>query len=113
MGDFTLPAAPVALTAILGLLAPYVVAIVNRPQWSPNAKRIVSVLAVAALTAAALVLFYAVTKEPVPEWPQLVLLAIVVSQAAYALLLKPTAVALEQTSEQWFHPGTSLRRDRE
>lgn len=113
MGDFTLPVAPVALTAILGLLAPYVVAIVNRPQWSPNAKRIVSVLATVALTVVALVLFYAVTKEPVPEWPQLVLLAIVVSQAAYALLLKPTAVALEQTSERWFHPGTSLRRDRD
>lgn len=113
MGEFTLPVVPVALTAILGLLAPYFIAIVNRPQWSPHVKRIVAVVAVVVLTAVALVLFYAVTKEPVPEWPQLVLLAVVVSQAAYALLLKPTAVALEQTSEQWFHPGTSLRRDRD
>lgn len=113
MGEFTLPVAPVALTAILGLLAPYVVAIVNRPQWSPNVKRIVAVVAVVVLTAVALVLFYAATKEPVPEWPQLVLLAVVVSQAAYALILKPTAAALESKSDEWFHPGTSLRRDRE
>lgn len=113
MNEFTLPVIPVAVVSILGLLAPYVVAIVNRPQWSPNAKRIVSVIAVAALTAVALVLFYAATKEPVPEWPQLVLLAIVVSQAAYALILKPTAVALESKSDEWFHPGTSLRRDRD
>ena len=113
MNEFTLPVAPVAVTAILGLLAPYFIAIVNRPQWAPHVKRIVAVAATVALTAVALVLFYAVTKEPVPEWPQLVLLAIVVSQAAYALLLKPTAVTLEQTSDRWFHPGTSLRRDRD
>ena len=111
--NIELPTIPAGVMVLLGFFAPYAVALVNRPEWSAWHKRLISVAVNAMLAVVALGGYYVITKEPVPEWPQLVLLAIVVSQAAYALLLKPTAVALEQTSDRWFHPGTSLRRDRD
>lgn len=112
MNDFVLPSVPAIVTAILGLVAPYIVAAVNRPAWSPMWKRIIAVLVTVVLTAFTLAMYFAITREALPEWPQLILLAIVVSQAAYALVLKPSAVVVEQKTEQWFHPGSSLRRDR-
>ncbi len=36
------------------------------------------------------------TGDAVPEWPQLVPLTVVVVQASYALITKPTATAIER-----------------
>lgn len=112
MNEFVLPTVPTIVTAILNLFAPYLVAIVNRPEWSANVKRIVAVVVTVVATALVLVMFYAITREPIPDWPLLLLLAVVVSQAAYALLLKQSAQVVEQATDEWFHPGSSLRRDR-
>lgn len=66
---------------------PSVVAIVNRPLYSPLVKRIVANVVTLVLTLLLLAMHFAITKEALPEWPQLLLLAIMVSQAGYALVL--------------------------
>lgn len=94
----TIPEVPAAIVAILGLLAPYAVALVNRPEWTVAVKRIVSVVVPVVLAAIALVLFYATTGEPVPEWPQLVIIAVVVTQASHALIARESADKVEKAT---------------
>lgn len=96
----TIPEVPAAIVAILGLLAPYAIALVNRPEWSVAVKRIVSVLVPVALAALALVLYFAGTREPIPDWPQLVLLAVVVTQASHSLITRESADKLERATSR-------------
>lgn len=94
----TIPEVPTAIVAILGLLAPYAVALVNRPEWPTRARKIVSAVVPAVLAGIALVLYFASTGEPVPAWPQLVLLAVVVAQASYAYFTRATASKVERAT---------------
>ena len=96
----TIPEVPAAIVAILGLIAPYAIALVNRPEWSVTAKRIVSMLVPIVLAAVALVLYFAGTGEPVTQWPQLVLLAVVVTQASHSLITRETADKLERATSR-------------
>ncbi len=105
--DITLPAIPAGVLVLLALLAPYLQALVQRPSWSPIVKKILAVVLAIVLTAVVLAFYYAYTGDTIPDWPVLVLLAIVVAQASYALVTKTTAAAVERT----FNAGTSLRRD--
>ncbi|QMU97858.1 hypothetical protein FVO59_12050 [Microbacterium esteraromaticum] len=99
--DITLPTIPAGVLVLLALLAPYVQALIQRPEWSPTVKKIVAVGVALALTTVVLAFYYVYTGDTIPDWPVLVLLAIVVAQASYAMVTKTTATALEQrTSPQ-------------
>ncbi|MBW1640487.1 hypothetical protein G3H63_15590 [Microbacterium resistens] len=108
--DITLPTIPAGVTVLLGLLAPYLIGLLNgilsfiEKPWQ---KRTLSVVVSVVLAAVALAFYYLYTGDAVPEWPQLVLLTVVVVQFSYALITKPTAAAIERR----YTPGSSLRRD--
>lgn len=94
--DITLPTIPAGVLVLLGLLAPYVQALIQRPAWSATVKKVVAVAVAIVLTAVVLAFYYVYTGDTVPAWPVLVLLALVVAQASYTLVTKSTATALEQ-----------------
>lgn len=93
--DITLPTIPAGVLVVLGLLAPYVQALIQRPHWSPGAKKVIAVVLALVLTVVVLAFYYVYTGDVVPQWPVLTLLAIVVAQASYTLVTKSTATALE------------------
>lgn len=105
--DITLPTIPAGVLVLLALAAPYLQAIIQRPTWSPTAKRILAVVLAVVLAGVVLAFYYVYTGDTIPDWPVLVLLAIVVAQASYALLIKPSAALVERK----INPGASLRRD--
>lgn len=99
--NIELPSIPAGVLVLLGLLAPYVQALIQRPEWSAAVKKWVAVAVAVVLTAVVLAFYYVYTGDVVPAWPVLVLLALVVAQASYTLVTKSTASALEQrTSRQ-------------
>lgn len=107
--DITLPVIPAGILTLLSLLAPYVIAIINRPSWSASTKRVVSVAASVILAAVVILGYFWYTGDVVPDWPVLIILAIVVVQASYALITKQAGAA---KLEQRTIPSVSLRRDR-
>lgn len=94
--DITLPTIPAGVLVLLGLIAPYVQALIQQPHWPAAAKKWVAVAVALVLTAVVLAFYYVYTGDVVPAWPVLVLLALVVAQASYTLVTKSTASALEQ-----------------
>lgn len=94
--DITLPTIPAGVLVLLALLAPYVQAIIQRPTWSPTAKKIAAVVVAVVLTAIVLAFYYVYTGDTVPAWPVLVLLAVGVAQLSYAMVTKTSATMLEQ-----------------
>jgi hypothetical protein len=105
--NIELPTIPAGVLVLLALLAPYLQAVIQRPKWSPIVKKVLAVTLAIALTAVVLVLYYAYTGDLIPDWPALILLAMVVAQASYALVTKRTAGLVEQA----VNPGARLRRD--
>jgi len=93
-----LPVAPALALTIVNLLAPYATALLNRPAWSANSKRLIAVAVSLALSAVSLAIYYGISGEPVPSLPVLFVLGILVSQTAYALIEKPSAKALEEAT---------------
>lgn len=69
-------------------------ALINHPSWPSGSKRRVAVTVSVVLTVVVLVLYFVLTGDAVPGWPVL-LLGVVVSQAAYALLLTGSAGRVE------------------
>lgn len=98
--DITLPTIPAGVLVLLGLLAPYVQALIQRPAWTPGVKKVIAVAVAIILTAVTLLFYYAYTGDTIPEWPVLVLLTVVVAQASYTLVTKSTASALEQRTSR-------------
>ncbi|MFD8770325.1 hypothetical protein [Microbacterium oxydans] len=94
--NIELPTIPAGVLVLLALAAPYVQALIQRPKWSPTVKRILAVVIPIVLTAIVLAFYFVYTGDTVPAWPALVLLAIVVAQASYALITKNSATELEQ-----------------
>lgn len=94
--DITLPTIPAGVLVLLAVAAPYVQALIQRPSWSPTAKKVIAVVLAFVLTAVVLLFYYVYTGDAVPAWPVLVLLAIVVAQASYTLITKNTATRLER-----------------
>ncbi|ABR10492.1 hypothetical protein MPMin1_gp62 [Microbacterium phage Min1] len=106
--DITLPTIPAGVLTLLALVAPYLQALIQRPSWRPWVKRALSIVLALALTGAVLAFYYVYTGDMVPAWPVLVLLAILVAQASYAMLTRSTAAKVERT----VNAGTgTLRRD--
>jgi hypothetical protein len=93
--DVQIPTLPIGIVTLLGFFAPYAVAIVNRPEWSAAQRKWVALVVTFVLAAVALVIYYLATGEALPEWWALALLAIVVGQASYNLVLKPSAKSVE------------------
>ena len=106
--DITLPTIPAGVLVLLALLAPYLQAIIQRPTWRPWVKRVLAIVLALVLAGVVLAFYYVYTGDVVPDWPVVVLLAIVVAQASYGLLTKTTAAAVERTVN--VGPDT-LRRD--
>jgi hypothetical protein len=93
--EVTLPLMPAGITALLAFLSPYAIAIVNHPSWPAKYKRLVAIIVTVVLAGVSMLLFYAMTGYVYPAWPQFFLLFILISQAAYALILKSSAKDLE------------------
>jgi peptidoglycan/LPS O-acetylase OafA/YrhL len=110
--DITLPTIPAGVLVLLALLVPYLQAIIQRPSWRPWVKRVIAVALALILAAVVLAFYYVYTGDVVPGWPVLVLLAIVVAQASYAMLTRDTAATLERTLNAGSNIGPdTLRRD--
>ena len=90
-----IPAIPAGVLTLLAFFAPYAIALINHPGWPARWKYVVSIAVSLALTVIVLALYYLMSGDTIPQWPVLLLLSIVVTQAAYALILKPSAAALE------------------
>ena len=95
--EITLPLMPSGITALLAFLSPYAIAIVSHPGWPAKYKRAVALGVTVVLAGLSMVLFYMMTGYVYPNPAQFFLLFLLISQAAYALILKPTAKALENT----------------
>jgi hypothetical protein len=93
--DITLPIIPSGLTVLLAFFAPYAVAVINHPSWQPKYKRIVSLVVTILLAAVSMLFYFMMTGYVFPDPAQFILLFLIISQAAYALLLKPSAKAVE------------------
>lgn len=101
--NIELPTIPAGVLVLLALVAPYVSAWLNGALpfvQKPWQKKLVAIVVAALLTAAVLAFYYAYTGDVIPQWPVLVLLAIVVAQASYALVTKSTATAVENASSR-------------
>lgn len=69
--------------------------------WDLIVKKVAAVVVAIVLTAIVLAFYYVYTGDTVPAWPVLVLLAVVVAQASYAMVTKTSATVLEhRTSPQ-------------
>jgi len=94
--NIELPTIPAGVLVLLALLAPYMQALIQSPSWSPAVKKAVAIAVSFVLTGVVLAFYYVYTGDSVPAWPVLVLLAIVVAQASYAMVTKSSATVLEQ-----------------
>ncbi|MBU3995726.1 MAG: hypothetical protein KKF42_08145 [Actinobacteria bacterium] len=93
--NIALPAIPAGILTLLAFFAPYAIAIINHPSWDPKWKRLVAIVVSIILSLVVMALYYVMTGDIIPQWPVLLLLAVVVTQAAYALVLKPSAKSVE------------------
>jgi hypothetical protein len=93
--DVTLPLIPSGVTILLAFFAPYAIAVVNHPGWEPKYKRLISLVVTVLLAGVSMLFYYMMTGYIFPDPAQFVLLFLIISQAAYALILKPSAKALE------------------
>ena len=84
--EIQIPAIPAGVLTLLSVFAPFAIALINHPAWPAGSKRLVALAVSVVLAVLVLLVYFASTGEAVPHWPVLLLLAIVVSQAAYALL---------------------------
>ncbi|WP_213816214.1 hypothetical protein [Glaciihabitans sp. dw_435] len=105
--NIDIPTVPVAIIALLGLFAPYAIAVVNQPRWTVPQRKIVSVVVSLLISAIALVIYYAASGDPIPAWWALLLLGLVVSQASYTLVTKKTAAAVESATSKPIDAGTA------
>lgn len=86
--EIVIPAVPVGVLTLLSFFAPFAIALINHPGWKAGSKRLVAIIVSIALGLVVLGFYYLLTGDTPPGWPWLILLAIVVTQAAYALLRK-------------------------
>ncbi|WP_102193220.1 hypothetical protein [Microbacterium aurantiacum] len=108
--NIELPIIPAGVLMLLALFAPYVIGALNGVLLfiaKPWQKKALAIAVAVVLAVLVLAFYYLYTGDALPEWPVLVLLAVVVVQASYALITKPTASAVERH----FTSGETLRRD--
>ena len=93
--NIEIPAIPAGVLTLLAFFSPYAVALAQHPAWPARYKRLAAILVSVLLTIVVLVFYQLITGDPVSAWPVYFLYALVVQQAAYGLLIKPSAAALE------------------
>lgn len=86
--DIEIPVVPVGILTLLAFFSPYGVAIINHPRWKASSKRLVSIVVSVVLAAAVTLYYYWDTGDALPGWPALIVLAFVISQAAFTILWK-------------------------
>jgi threonine/homoserine efflux transporter RhtA len=91
--DISIPTIPIGILVLLNFFAPFATAVAIDPRWPAKLKKGIAVV-VAIVLAIAVVLFSWWMGDPLPDWPALILLAVVISQASYALITKRPADAL-------------------
>ena len=91
--ELVIPLVPVSVMVLLNFFAPYATALIVQPPWPTVWKKWVAVGVAVVLGAVALALAYFGFGEPVPAWPQMLLLGVLVSQTSYDLLRKKSADA--------------------
>lgn len=84
--EIALPVIPAGVLTLLSFFAPYAIALINHPGWKSGSKRLVAIVVSIVLALIVLVGYYLMTGDMLPSWPVLVLLAIIVTQAAFTLL---------------------------
>jgi len=89
--DIAIPAVPAGVLVLLNFFAPYATSLVVQPWWPTAAKKWVAIGVALVLSAVVLLIAFFGFGEPVPSWPVLLLLGIVVSQTSYDLILKGSA----------------------
>lgn len=94
--DITIPEVPAGILTLLSFFAPYAIALVNRPTWSASAKRLMSVGVSVLLAAAVWVLYFAITGDGLTDWPKMIILAVVITQASYALVTEESSKAVSR-----------------
>lgn len=92
-----LPEVPTLVITLLSLFAPYAIALVESPNWSKGSKKLIAIAASLALTVIVLAIYYASSGEPIPSWPTLLVLGVLVSQSSYALVTKESAAKVEKS----------------
>lgn len=93
--EIVIPTTPLGVLTLLAFFAPYAIAVINKPAWPARVKKWVAILVPILLALLVLVVYYISTGDVVPAWPVLLLLAVVVCQASYALVTKSTAKHVE------------------
>lgn len=89
--EIAIPAVPVGVLVLLNFFAPYATSLVVQPFWPTAAKKWVAIGVALALAGVVLLVAFFGFGEPIPSWPALLLLGVVVSQTSYDLLLKQSA----------------------
>jgi L-lactate permease len=97
MNDIAIPTIPAGILLLLNFFSPYATAVVISPRWSAAQKKIAAIVVSLLLTAVVLLVSWWLGAE-LPSWPVLFLLAVVVSQASYALVTKQSADALASST---------------
>lgn len=92
--NIELPVIPAGVLVLLSFFAPYAIALINHPSWKAGSKRLIAIVVSIVLGAIVLAGYYFMTGDLLPDWPVLILLAILVCQAAYTLLYK-SAITVE------------------
>lgn len=93
--DINMPAVPLGILTLLSLFAPYAVSFINHRRWAPSSKRLVAIVTSLVLALIVIALYYLMTGEPPMDWPYMLVLAVLVTQTSYSLLLKPSATIVE------------------
>lgn len=93
--EIQIPVIPAGVLTLLAFFSPFAIALINHPSWPAGSKRLVAIFVSIVLALLVLVLYFLMTGDLIPQWPVLILLAIVVQQAAYALVLKTGAKTVE------------------
>lgn len=81
------------VASVMGGLAPLAIAVINRPGWSSQRKQLVAIAASVVLAVVALAVTGGFADFDPADWLATVTLVIGTSQAAYALIWKPTDTA--------------------
>lgn len=84
--EIAIPLIPAGVATLLGFFSPYLVALINHPSWPAGSKRLVAIVASIVLAGIVIVGYYLMTGDVVPQWPVLILLVLVVQQAAFTTL---------------------------
>ena len=86
--EIAIPLIPAGVATLLSFFSPYAVSLINHPAWPAGSKRLVAALVSVLISGVVLAGYFTITGDAMPQWPVLVLLVLVVQQAAYTTLYK-------------------------